>query len=126
MHRRGLHQSYPQEAPQGQTVRTPPGDAPLAIQSFEVANQKHPEVDSRWDAGPTAFLVVGCAELFDEVVETSLSQNGIELGVERMTRTGSHLRRSYEHLRLFGCAFSECHKFKDPIPEPATVFNLSS
>src|SRR5260221_697139 len=51
MHRCGLSRSDAQKGPQAQTVGATPGDSALAVQTFEVADQKHPKINSRWDTG---------------------------------------------------------------------------
>src|SRR5260221_697138 len=69
MHRCGLSRSDAQKGPQAQTVGATPGDSALAVQTFEVADQKHPKINSRWDTGPSALLVILSAQFLHEFVK---------------------------------------------------------
>src|SRR5277367_6524761 len=85
MVRRALVKRNAQECPQRQTVRAAPGDAALAVEPFEVADEQHAEVDARRQARLTAFLFAfvedGTASL-DPAVEVGLSQQRVELLIE--------------------------------------------
>ena len=84
-----LIKRHAQELPQAQAVGTSPGDATLAVDALEVADQQHPEVHARRDRGLAALLlvvVIPLAAAFDPAVELGLGQKLIELPIERMPR----------------------------------------
>ena len=116
MHRRFLRHRKAQKSPQGQTVGTAPGNAALTVQALEVANQQHPEIDSWRNAGPATFLVIGGAELFDELIKTGGGQNLIEFRVEGMARAGGDVRGGDEEFDLLGFAFTKSHAISDHFP----------
>ena len=72
--------AMPRNARKSETVGATPGDAALAIQTLKVTNQHHPKVNSRRNAGPAAFFVIGGAKLFDELIKTRFGQTSLSLG----------------------------------------------
>ncbi len=66
-----------QEFPERKAVSTPPGDAALAADPFEVADQQHPKVDTRrhaWLAPPFFLVVVLLTAVLEPRVEAGLTQ----------------------------------------------------
>src|SRR6266568_331166 len=109
VHRGGFGDRDAQKTSQRQTVGTTPRDAALAVQTFEVTDEEHPKVNTRWDTGSAALLVIPCAELLDELVEPGFGQHLVEFGVEGVTGTSSQVGSGNEKFVLFGFAFSERH-----------------
>jgi hypothetical protein len=82
-HRIALTKS--QELPQRQAVGTAPFQAALAVDSFEVANQKHAEVAAGRQRRTTATrCVVRSAQPFDKAVKPGGDQLGLQSVVENV------------------------------------------
>jgi len=71
-----------QKAPQSQTVRTTPGNAALAVQTFKVADKEHPEINPRRNPGTATVLIVFGTEPLGEVIEAGLGQHLIDFAVK--------------------------------------------
>src|SRR5580658_10626672 len=111
MHRRFLDQPETQKGAQAQAVGAAPGNAALAVQPLEVADEEHAEITPRRDARPSALLVMRRAQALDILVKARLGQHHVEFAVEGMTGAGDHLGRGDKHVVLFGRSSSNCHAY---------------
>ena len=93
-----------------------PGDAALAVQTLEVTDQQHPEVNPRRNPRPAKPLgVVRPEQIFDELVEPRLGQQPVELLVKRMPRPTRQISRRNPKLRLpLSLPSSQRHRMKPP------------
>ena len=94
---------------QRQAVGTAPGNAAPAVQPPEAADEEHAEINSGWNAGLSAILVIGRAKCSDKLVKARLGQHGVEFRVKGMAGTGHDLHRRNEQFVLFGNAFANSH-----------------
>src|SRR5229473_4642611 len=86
MVRRRLGQSESQKLPQRKRIRQAPPNPAFRIDSFKVAEQKHPEVNPGNHARPTHHrFVKPFAQMLQAFVELVPLQDLVDLGVERMT-----------------------------------------
>ena len=114
---RGLVEGNTQELPQRKAVRTPPGDAALAIQVLEVADQEHAEVHTRRNAGLAPLLLLGVILLaapLDPIVEMGLRQQLIQLLIKRVAGRLGQLRRRNKQCFLPLLAPSHRHEISLP------------
>ena len=74
----------------------------IHVQAFEVADEEHPKVSARGNAGAPTRLVIGSAEVFDKHIKLGLGQHGVEFGVEEGggAQTAGQLRRGDEEFLL--------------------------
>ena len=82
-----------EELPKAQRVGGPPGNCPLGIEPFEVAQEQHPEVPARRQARlADAVSVELRALLLGERVEARLVEQAVQTLVERMAGAPRQLR----------------------------------
>jgi len=76
-----------EETGQRATVSTPPGDAALRVDPFEVADEQHAKVNAGRNPGASGFGgVVRLAGLFNPAIEVTLVEQFVELVVEDVPR----------------------------------------
>ena len=99
--------------PQRQRIRAAPGDAALAIDVLEVADEEHAEVNpwrqARLPAGLGLFVERGAAR-FDPAVEAGFGEEFVQLLVERVPGGRRDLIRRDEKRFLPRLAFAHGHR----------------
>ena len=99
--RRRLVQTDAQKIAQRQRIRRAPSDPALRVDAFEIADQRQPEVDPRWQARAAHRLGIEWLALtFDEIIEVVLGQQLIQPRVERMA---AEIGRSVVITHISGC-----------------------
>ena len=100
MLRRVLRPPVSQKLTQRQRVPTPPGNAPLRADPFQVAHHHHSEIHPGSNPRPTPIVRVELtARLFRELVKPAFRQKLVQGPVERVVQ-GPNLARHHEHLAL--------------------------
>ena len=64
----------PEKTPQRKAVRTPPGDAPLRADIFEVPNEQHSKVDAGSNPRASLIRIIRFAKIFEELIEPGTPQ----------------------------------------------------
>jgi hypothetical protein len=94
MVRRSFGEAVAEQAANGEAVGAACGDAAVAAEAFEEADDQHFEehdgIDGRASAILRAALVVRLAEAVDAFGEAHSGEHGIELCVEAVLRPGDH------------------------------------
>ena len=100
MLRRVLLQPVSQKLTQRNRVRTPPRNAPLRADPFQIPHQQHPEIHPGRNARPPSFLRIElAARLLRELVETVRFQQLVQSTVEGVAQC-ANLARRHEQLLL--------------------------
>src|SRR3979411_247444 len=91
----------PQELPQRHRIRTPPGNASLAGDPLEVANQVHAEV-TPWRQRRRAHLrrVIRLACRLDKEIKTARDQHFLKPIVKHMPRRARYLLPGHDQIAL--------------------------
>jgi hypothetical protein len=98
-----------EKSPQAQRVVRPPSDAALAVDAFELREQRAAEVHPGGEARPTHLLRVELAAAgFDEPVKPMVGQNLVH-GLALRMSFGSKLLVRDEQLFLLAVALAHCH-----------------
>ena len=101
MVRRRVVQLEVQKVPDAQRVGGAPGDRPLRVQPFEVAQQQQPKVAARRQTrAADAVGIEPRALVLDEGVEARVVEHLVQSLVERMPRALRQIRRGDPHTRL--------------------------
>ena len=64
---------------------------PLRVDGFEVANEEHPEVNSRSDARPSVTSIEFCHGVFDKPIKVCLMQQLTKSLIKYVSGTPSNL-----------------------------------
>ena len=88
MIRHSLPARKQQKLPKAQAVGTAPLDPALAVQAFEVTDQKHPKVPARRQGLSTALRerIVGSAQILDKPIKIRCPKHRLKLVIKRMAR----------------------------------------
>ena len=120
---------------QRSAVRTPPGNASLAVNILKISHEQHPKVAARRNRVPTHVgRIVRLAQFLHERVKTTLIEQPIQFLIKHVTR---HVRqRCCGHpqcLLLFSFPASHAHNAKSLSPASknsanhnATITHLSN
>src|SRR6202162_3680081 len=88
-----LLQPNPHKLPQRQRVRQSPGYPTLTVDALEISDQQTPKVDPRRQRRPPELRRIELrTPLFHELIELLSFQQFVELLIEGMSRSRSHLR----------------------------------
>src|SRR3984957_11257912 len=88
-----LLQTNPHKLPQRQRVRQSPGYPTLTVDALEISDQQTPKVDPRRQRRPPELRRIELrTPLFHELIELLSFQQFVELLIEGMSRSRSHLR----------------------------------
>src|ERR1700744_3518016 len=111
MLRRRLAHRHTEEAAQTEAVGTTPGDAALAVDPLEVADQEHAEIDARRNRIPAHVVgVMRPAQRFDMAIEARVAKEAIELVVEDVAGGLRQIRgRDPEFPLLFARTAAHAH-----------------
>src|SRR5690554_571782 len=83
---RGFARSKPKKSAQRAAVFAAPSDPALRGDVFEVADEDHPEVDSRWESFASRLLVERLGRLFKLTVKVDVGQQLVEPIIKRIPR----------------------------------------
>ena len=96
-----VSERVPQEPPQPQRVRRPPGNPALRVDPLKVADHHQTEVHRGGQRGTTHSIGVELAtQVLDEGIEAFLGENMIHLRVEGMSFPNRQLRRRHPKTAL--------------------------
>ena len=101
-----------QVLPKAQRIGGPPRNRAFRIETFEVAEQQHPEVAARRQTRPADSVGVELrALLLDEGIEAGLVEHAIQAFVERVACAARQLAAGDPHRRLplVAAAPAHCH-----------------
>ena len=98
-----------QKRAQREPVLAIPGDGPVGGETLQVADEQHPEVDTRRDGGPSLAGKAWSAEVFRPGVKSILGEKVVESGVEGMPLALGKLMLVDPHRLLLGFASTNRH-----------------
>ena len=89
-------------------VDTPPGDATLRADLFEVSDEQYPETASRQDRIPALVHIERTVQSFDKFIESGLIQSSVQLLIEDVTGDRRQIADGNSEL-LLPIVFSSSH-----------------
>jgi hypothetical protein len=99
------------EAPDAQRIGGAAGDRPFRVEALKIAEQQHPELPTRCEAGASHHLgVERGARAFDEGIELRLGQHAVQPAVELVRRTARQILRGDPHRRVARSSFAFAHR----------------
>src|SRR5215471_2053525 len=110
--RRHLIQPHAQKTPQGQRVCRPPSQSPLAVDSFEIADQQQAKIPSRRQRRSShLFRIKRRTALLDEIIKATLFQHPVQSCIKRMCDCLWQFALCNPHpfLSLLFLSSSHCH-----------------
>src|SRR5262249_33638402 len=100
----------PEELAKREAVRAAPRDSALRVDPFEVADQKHSEVDAGRDRGaPDRVRVEARAERLDRLVEAGVVKQSVHRTIERVPCRSRKIRRGDPQLLVCATSLAQCH-----------------